>query len=118
MSAAPTVQEVTGATEFTGIADAGLFTYTVPRGRVLVLDVYVQLGGSAATVSVYFQDPDNVSNKILRLQSSGAVNTYSAENLEVPTAADGTAWNVLVETSGKSATGYATFVPSSAQRKA
>lgn len=118
MSLDPIVHTVEGGTEFTGIADAGLYEGVVPTHKVLMLDIRVHLEGTAATVSIYSRDPDNTDNKVLEHQSSAAVNDFKVTELEVPTAKDGTAWAILVETSGKDDDGYVTFVPSYKHKEA
>ncbi len=103
-----TVHEVTGATQFTGIADAGLFDDTIYGGQstqVRVNFLSYHGTGTAPSLTVTLIDPDNSGNDVLLF--SATANDYAVMSpFLIPTAADGDSWNLKFETTSKDATGW------------
>lgn len=102
------VHEVTGATQFTGIADAGLFDKSIYGGQSTQVRVnFWSYHGTttAPALTLTMVDPDNTGNDVLLYSATS--NDYAVmSSFLLPTAADGDSWNLKFETTGKDATGW------------
>ena len=107
-----TVHEVAGATQFTGVASAGLFdpsVYGSEQTQIRVNSWSYHGTGTAPTFTLKAIDPENSGNEPLLF--TGTANDYSVSgwNYLIPTGTDGTAWDLKFETTSKSATGWLTI---------
>ena len=104
------VHEVTGATQFTGIASAGLFNPSISGEQTQIRVNFFAYHGTttAPAFTLTAVDPDNTGNNILLF--SATANDYAMMSpFLIPTAADGDSWNLKFETTGKDATGWFTL---------
>lgn len=105
------VHEVTGATQFTGITDAGLFDDSIYGGagtQVRVNGWFYHGTTTAPAMTLTMVDPDNSGNDVLLYSATS--NDYAVmSQWLIPTAADGDSWNLKFETTGKDATGWFTI---------
>lgn len=103
------IDEVTSTTQLDGTSGKGLFAPTVTSSsqQVFVRGLYFHFAGTAPTITVDLQDPDNASNTVTILSSTAS--DYSVTTgFYIPTSSSGTAWTMKTSTSGKTDTGYMT----------